>query len=91
MGLHPRQPHDDQIVQQSALGMDRGDVADLDADVLKGPGNANRVAARGDAGSWQEAGTRAGESRDPWIGEVVALAMSSERESRHGLRAILPQ
>jgi hypothetical protein len=48
----------------------------------------SRVAASGNVGSWREAGTRARESLDsahyPWFGKAAALAMSFERESRHG-------
>jgi hypothetical protein len=44
--------------------MNQGDVADLDADALKGSGNMSGVVAGGNAGSWREAGMRAQERLD---------------------------
>jgi hypothetical protein len=44
--------------------MNQGDVADLDADALKGSGNMSGAVAGGNAGSWREAGMRAQERLD---------------------------
>jgi hypothetical protein len=79
LGLHPRRPKDDiatkshnsmhlgcQFCSRSSWRgrMNREDVANPDADALKGSGNMSGVAASGNAGSWREAGTRARERLD---------------------------